>query len=298
MRAELCDRRIDQFPYTFSAQVWVPLAHHGSPGETFLKQCTNCQGNLADFVPVCPYCGVSQPVPQAAMAQPEWSAPSQTSNKAVASLICGVILCFVPSSIAAVILGHLALSDIKRSAGRMAGQGMAVAGLVMGYIGIVFTAIFAIAIVFTMRNTLRHDVPGNESAAVQTMKTYDQALKAYAAKCPQQGYPTSLVRLGPGRGDCSRANLVEMRLAVVRPARLGYVFSYNPGIEGKDHVTVFALVASPVQPGLTGKRYFYLDDGGIIRQANSRIIGPRSDPVDGAQSEQGSDQNQDEKEDD
>jgi len=138
-------------------------------------------------------------------------------------------------------------------------------------------------------------VPGNESAAIQTMRTYDQALKAYAAKCPQQGYPTSLVRLGPGGGDCSRANLVEMRLAVARPAKLGYVFSYNPGIEGKQRVTVFALVASPVQPGFTGTRYFYLDDSGVIRQASSRIIGPRSDPVDSAQ-EQGQHDNQDKKE--
>jgi Domain of unknown function (DUF4190) len=274
----------------------VLLAHHAAPGETFLKQCTNCQANLADFVPVCPYCGVSQAVPQAATAQPEWGAPPQTSNKAVASMICGVILCFVPSSIAAVILGHLALADIKRSAGRMAGQGMAVAGLVMGYIGIVFTAIFAVAILLTMRNTLRHDVPGNESAAIQTMKTYDQALKAYAVKCPQQGYPSSLDRLGPGSGDCSRANLVEMRLATARPAKLGYVFSYNPGLEGKDHVAVFALVASPVQPGLTGTRYFYLDDSGVIRQASSQIVGPRSDPVDSPESEHGQDDKQDKKE--
>ena len=133
------------------------------------------------------------------MAQPEWGTPPQTSNKAVASLICGVILCFVPSSIAAVILGHLALSDIKRGAGRMAGQGMAVAGLVMGYLGIVFSAIFAVAILLTMRNTLRHDVPGNESAAIETMKTYNRALKAYAAKCPQQGYPTSSGSIGPGQ---------------------------------------------------------------------------------------------------
>jgi hypothetical protein len=263
----------------------VLLAQHGAPGETVLKQCTNCQANLADFVPLCPYCGVAQPLPQAATAQPAWGAPQQTSSKAVASLICGLILCFVPSSIAAVILGHLALADIKRSPGRMAGQGMAVAGLVMGYIGIVFSAIFALAILLTMRNTLRHDVPGNESAAIQTMKTYHQALKAYALKCPQQGYPTSLVRLGPGSGDCSGANLVEMRLARARPAKLGYVFSYHPGIEGKVHVAVFALVASPVQPGLTGTRYFYLDDSGVVRQASSQIVGPRSDPVDSPESE-------------
>src|SRR5258705_148141 len=102
--------------------------------------------------------------------------------------------------------------------------------------------------------------------------------EAYLVMLPVLGLPPSIVRLGAGCGDCSRANLVEMRLAMARPAKLGYVFSYNPGIAGKDHVPVFALVAAPVQPGFTGTRYFYLDDGGVIRQAISQIVGPRSDP--------------------
>ena len=243
-----------------------------------MKECANCRGNLADFVAVCPYCGVSQAVPQMAMAQPGWGLP-QNSNKALASLICGVLFLFLPASISAVILGHLALADIKRSAGRIAGQGMAVAGLVMGYVGIALTAIFTLAVVFTVRNTLRHDVPANEVAAIETMKMYNQALQAYAAKCPRQGYPVTLVSLGPGGGDCTRANLADARLAIARPVKLGYQFVYTPGVLGAEKVTVFALVASPVQPGLTGKRYFFLDEGGVVRQADSQIIGPRSEPV-------------------
>jgi hypothetical protein len=245
-----------------------------------LKPCTNCRGNLADFVTICPYCGVAQPVVQTAMAQPEWGVAPQNSNKALASLICGVLFLFVPASIAAVILGHFALVDIKRSAGRLAGHGMAVAGLVMGYLGIAITAMFTIAIVFAVRTTLRHNVPANEFAAIQTMRTYNQALKAYAAKCPQQGYPATLVRLGPGNGDCSHANLLDARLAIARPVKLGYQFVYSPGVSGAERVAVFALVASPVQPGLTGKQYFFLDESGVIRRAPSQIIGPRSDPVD------------------
>jgi uncharacterized protein DUF4190 len=98
-----------------------------------MKQCTNCRGNLADFVAVCPYCGVSQPVAQMAV-QPGWYAPPQNSNKAIASLVCGLMFFFTPTSIAAIVLGHLALSDIKKSAGRIAGRGLAVAGLVLGYV--------------------------------------------------------------------------------------------------------------------------------------------------------------------
>jgi hypothetical protein len=252
-----------------------------------LKQCPNCRGNLADFVDVCPYCGVATPIPQVMIAQSGWAAPPQTSNKALASLICGVLFFCGPAAIAAVILGHMALSDIKKGAGRIAGQGMAVAGLVMGYLGIAFMAIFVIATALSVRNTLRQDVPSNETSAIQTMKTYSEALKTYSAKCPQQGFPATLSRLGPGRGDCMHANLVEARLAMLRPARLGYVYSYHPGVEGANRVTVFALVASPVQPGFTGKRFFYLDEAGIIRQSDSQIVGPGSEPLDHPDGQEG-----------
>src|SRR5206468_8849324 len=102
------------------------------------------------------------------------------------------------------------------------------------------------------------------------------------AKCPQQGYPSTLSPLGPGAGDCKRANLIDARLAVVTPVRQGYTFQYTAGANGNAKATVFALVARPVIPGATGTRYFYLDEEGIVRQATSQIVGPRSDPVDHA----------------
>ncbi|MGC1167958.1 MAG: DUF4190 domain-containing protein, partial [Candidatus Acidiferrales bacterium] len=59
-----------------------------------------------------------------------------TSGKAIASLICGIFTLFLPASIAAIILGHLSLSEIRKSAGRLGGRGVASAGLVLGYAGI------------------------------------------------------------------------------------------------------------------------------------------------------------------
>ena len=233
---------------------------------------------MADFVTVCPYCGVTQPFLQPD-AQPMWDAVPQNSNKAVASLVCGVLFLCAPASIAAVVLGHLALSDIKRTANRMAGKGMAIAGLVMGYLGIALTAIYIIVVVFAVRKTLGKDVPANEVAAISTMRKYDQALKAYAEKCPQQGYPATLVPLGPGLGNCTRANLTDARLAVALPVLKGYMFQYTAGANGSEQVRVFALVARPVQPNLTGKRFFFLDEEGVIRESPSQIIGPRSKPL-------------------
>jgi hypothetical protein len=45
--------------------------------------------------------------------------------------VCGVLFLCAPASIAAIVLGHLAVADIKHSANRITGHGMAVAGLVM-----------------------------------------------------------------------------------------------------------------------------------------------------------------------
>jgi Domain of unknown function (DUF4190) len=252
-----------------------------------LKQCTNCAGNLADFVAVCPYCGVAQAVPQA-MA-PQWSLQPQNSNKAIASLVCGVLFFCGPASIAAIILGHLALADIKRSANRMTGQGLAIAGLVLGYVGVGLTTLYIVFVLFIFRSTFGgRNIPVNEAAAIITMRNYQHALKAYAAKCPAQGYPATLVPLGPGRGDCEHANLVsDPRLVVPTPVRQGYMFVYNTGAPGSQPVTAFALVAHPITPGVTGLRHFYMDEDGVIRQSNSQVVGPRS-PALGASAAAGS----------
>jgi len=245
-----------------------------------LKQCTNCRGNLADFVTVCPYCHVAQPVPQAGPYQPQWDAGPQSSNKALASLICGILFLCAPASIAAVVLGHLALVDIKRSAGRMTGQGLAIAGLVMGYLGIALTVIYMVVVMFAVRNAMQQNAPQNESVAIRSMKSYDQALQAYAAKCPQQGFPATLSALGPGSGDCAHAGLLDADMANGHAVKQGYRFLYTPGTNSSQKVTAFALLARPTQPGMTGKRYFFLDEEGVVRQSYSYIVGPRSPPVD------------------
>jgi hypothetical protein len=63
------------------------------------------------------------------------------SGLAIASMICGIVsilLCYVNAlaAIPAVICGHMALKNIARSERPMAGRGMAIAGLVTGYLGL------------------------------------------------------------------------------------------------------------------------------------------------------------------
>ena len=68
--------------------------------------------------------------------------PAPPNNTlAVVSMVSGIAgLTVIPflASIVAVITGHLAKGQIRRSEGREGGDGMATAGLVTGYIGIAF----------------------------------------------------------------------------------------------------------------------------------------------------------------
>ncbi len=59
------------------------------------------------------------------------------SGKALASLILGILTFLMPVLLAipAIILGILAIVDINRSAGRLTGKGLAIAGLITGSVG-------------------------------------------------------------------------------------------------------------------------------------------------------------------
>lgn len=72
------------------------------------------------------------------------AAPISTSGLAIASMVCGIagyLTCYFVGilSIPAVICGHMALGQINRSPVPLAGRGMAIAGLILGYLGILIT---------------------------------------------------------------------------------------------------------------------------------------------------------------
>ncbi len=76
-----------------------------------------------------------------------------TSGLAIASLVCGVtglISCIVPLGIPAVICGHMAMSQIAKSPVPMVGRGMAIAGLVCGYVTTLATLAFAGFFIFAV----------------------------------------------------------------------------------------------------------------------------------------------------
>src|SRR5262245_9237603 len=217
--------------------------------------------------------------PQFGAQPPEWSGPPQNSGKAIASLICGVVFFFWPlSAVAAVILGHLALSDIKRSAGRLAGRGMAIGGLVTGYIGISIIPFLIIAAI-AIPNLLRARMAANEASAVGSLRMYNEAMATYLNACPDIGYPASLENLGPGTKDCTRMDLVAAQLATQIPIKNGYRFVYLPRRGGDQVIRSYQIVASPVNPGASGLRHFFTDESGVIRMSVNSEANADSEPL-------------------
>jgi hypothetical protein len=65
-----------------------------------------------------------------------------TNGFAVASLVLGILWLFWVGSLLAVIFGHVATNQIDQSGGVQGGRGMAVAGFVLGYVGLGILGIF------------------------------------------------------------------------------------------------------------------------------------------------------------
>ncbi len=230
--------------------------------------CPRCGTTIPDNALSCLQCGTAIP---ARTAQP------QTDSNAVISLVLGILsvtVMWILAAIPAIVLGHISRSNIQKSTGRLKGGGMALAGLVMGYISIAgLPFVFMIAGVL-LPNLLQARIVANERSAITTVKTLTTAVEAYRAA--YKAYPSSVQALGPppsGNPSTDAAALLTVEfLAQVSAGIDGYSFSYQ-------QVTAtgrFAIHADPIEQGKTGKRHFYVDETGFVRFQIGRPAGARS----------------------
>ena len=237
--------------------------------------CPQCGASLADTARFCSTCGTSiSQAPTATVASPpaaqqpttEQPFPGspppfvgqpQTSGKAIGSLICGIINIF-PLSVVAIILGHLSLSEIKKSAGRLTGQGLAIAGLVLGYLGVVAIPFILIIAAIAIPNLLRARISANESSAVASVRNLIAAEGAYNQMNATSGYTCHLA-------DLSSAGLTDQRL--LSGEKYGYRFELLNCAQDAEGgpVTKFQITASPRNYNQSGVRAFCADESGAVR---------------------------------
>jgi len=260
--------------------------------------CSKCGTNNPDSGRFCLSCGSSLQVspsypgqpPVPGLAPPSIGEP-ETSGKAIASLICGICFFIFPAAVAAIILGHLSISEINRSLGRLKGRGMATAGLVLGYGGVLFIPFILIVAAIAIPNLIRARVVANEAEAIVRLRTIAGAAIEYNAKY-SNGFPPSLSVLAGDAGDnptCEHAHLIGNELT--KGQKDGYLIEYVPSGEqviwsdaksGRCPIAGsqrFYIEAYPMRRGTTGIRSFYVDETAVIRVSPNGIAGANSRPL-------------------
>jgi type IV pilus assembly protein PilA len=224
--------------------------------------CAGCGNSMTADDKFCRVCGRVASTPPTATTLP-LRAPgpaenAQTSGKAIVSLVCGLLF-FIPFLfIAAIVSGHLALSEIRKSAGRLKGEGIAIAGLVLGYLSIVGIPFILIIAAIAIPNLLRARMVANESSAIGSVRTLEVAEVTYAASHPGQGYTCSL-------SDLAKSASITGPLATGQ--KNGYAFQLSgcsAATEGGANVK-YQVVAYPVRVNQTGVRSFCSDESAVTK---------------------------------
>jgi len=118
----------------------------------------------------------------------------------------------------------------------------------------------------------------NEAAAVGALRTLNTALVTYMATY-NRGYATSLAALGPGSPPSPQAaDLIDASIA--NGTRNGYVFTLSPGPpDEQGAVRTYSLTASPIEPGKSGRQFFFTNDSGVIRSSRTGPANASSPPL-------------------
>jgi Domain of unknown function (DUF4190)/zinc-ribbon domain len=183
-------------------------------------------------------------------AQPPYFGEPQTDGKAIASLVCGLAFFFAPlTQIAAIVLGHLSRSDIRKSGGRKKGEGMALAGLILGYAQLALVPLVLIIAAIALPNLLHSKMVANETSAVSNLRRIIDAEAALYTQsgtysCDPQQFSDEAVR----------------RLLDGNPHR-GYRYRLNYCT--KDG---YQVEAPPSAFNSSGRKTYCSDQSGVIRQ--------------------------------
>lgn len=242
--------------------------------------CLGCGKSLGEAERFCSNCGRDSSAAASPPVDPvvAFGLPPETSGKSIFSLVAGFIFFFVPFSICAVIFGHLALWEIRRNPGRLKGRGLAVAGIVMGYLGVAFTVgVIGLGIYGIRKQQKAYGAHteqkrmkdrraavfslGNENSAVAALRALNAAEIAYSQAHHAAGYTCSL-------SDLSGAWGISRQLATGK--KNGYIFHLQrcSALKANGPIVKYQVVAYPV-PGNNGGPAYCSDQSDVIRVARN-----------------------------
>ena len=181
----------------------------------------------------------------------------QTDGKAIGSLVLGILslACFsILAGIPAIVLGHISRSAIEKSMGQLKGKGMALAGLILGYISVALIPVMLILATIAIPSLLRSRQLANESSAVANLRTINFAEETSRASGANYRDLQALVT----------ARLVDDSFL---DAKAGYRYSVTAS------ETEYTARATPSSPN--GGRYEYVSSqDGAIRYSTNPLMAP------------------------
>jgi general secretion pathway protein G len=148
----------------------------------------------------------------------------QSSGLALASLIlgiCGIVLCLGPlAGIPAVICGHTAQSQIKRSGGMLSGAGMATAGLITGYISILMIFVIGLMAAIAIPNFVKARKTAQYQACQVTLKMIQDTKESWALenRKTENAVPSQTELQLDGRIFCPGGGAYEIKAVNQSPA--------------------------------------------------------------------------------
>jgi len=123
---------------------------------------------------------------------------------------------------------------------------------------LIVVAIILIIAAIAIPNLLRSKMAANEASAVGSLRTINTSGVAFSIT--YGNFPTKLTDLGPSTAPTSTAaDLIDS--ALVTGTKSGYKFSYTASSTYQQ----YSIQAGPVTVGVTGQRYFFTDQSGVIR---------------------------------
>lgn len=178
----------------------------------------------------------------------------KTLGIAIASLVFGCLFLFpfigIVFSLIAIILGIVALVAIKNNKDTVGGGGLALAGIVLGAIGIVVAPILAIILAISIPGVFLGRLRANEVNAQTALKNISAAYENFHVS--EGKYPASV-------DDLMNTDTPYIDKDYTSEVYRGYNISCRTiGSSG------YNCSAVPVKCGITGSKVFVIDDTGTL----------------------------------